>query len=68
MINLIKELPQNTTVLQSEHTEQYSKSSNQQCHLETVFVVLHASLMRGVDGVHCLEVSPPKIRIFLIPS
>ena len=28
IINFIKELPQNTTVIQSEHTERYSKSSN----------------------------------------
>ena len=28
MINFTKELPQNTTLIQSEHTEQYSKSSN----------------------------------------
>ena len=28
MVNFTKELPQNTTVIQSEHTEQYSKSSN----------------------------------------
>jgi len=37
MINLTKELPQSTTVIQSEHTEQYSKSSNEQRHLETVY-------------------------------
>ena len=33
MINFTKELPQNTTVIQSEHTEQYLKSSNDRANL-----------------------------------
>ena len=37
MINFTKQLPQNTTVIQSKPTEQYSKSSNQQRHLEAAF-------------------------------
>ena len=40
MINLTKELPQNITAIQSEHTEeQYSKSSNEQRHLEAAFAI-----------------------------
>ena len=37
MINFTKKLPQNTSVIQLEHTEQYSKSSNQQRSLEAAF-------------------------------
>ena len=45
MINLIKELPQNTTVIQSEHTEQCSKSSNDSAILrQSISVVLNATL------------------------
>ena len=49
MTNFIKELPQNTTVLQSAHTEQYSKGSNtsaiQRQSMSMISAVLHASLM-----------------------
>ena len=44
MINFTKELlQQNTTVIQSEHTEQYSKSSNEQHHLESVYDISGAT-------------------------
>ena len=56
MINFTEELPQNTTVIQSEHTEQYSKSSDdstisRQSMISTMdnngqqSAVLHASVM-----------------------
>ena len=47
MINFTKELPQNTTVIQSEHTEQYSKSTNDSAILRQCMIsaVLDASLV-----------------------
>ena len=47
MINFTKELPQNTTVIQSEHTEQYSKSTNDSAILRQSMIsaVFHASLV-----------------------
>ena len=43
MINSTNELPQNTTVIQTEQTEQYSKSSNEQHHLEAAFDICGAA-------------------------
>ena len=45
MINFKKVLPQNTTFIQSEHTEQYLKSSNEQHHLEATYDI------RGATGI-----------------
>ena len=47
MVNFTKELPQNTTVIPSKHTEQYSTSSNDSAILRQSMIsaVLHASLM-----------------------
>ena len=45
MINFVKEVPQNTThnVIQSEHMEQYSKSSNDS-------PILRQSMISAVDN------------------
>ena len=43
IINLTKELPQSTAVIQSEHTDQYLKSSNEQRHLEAVYDIRGAT-------------------------
>ena len=43
MINFTRELLQNMTVIQSEHTEQYSKNSKQQHHLEAAFAIRSAT-------------------------
>ena len=48
MINYTKELPQNTPVIQSEDTEQYSKSYNQQRHLEASFDIRGAACISDV--------------------
>ena len=45
MINFKKVLPQNTTLIQSEQTEQYLKSSNEQHHLEATYDI------RGATGI-----------------
>ena len=57
MINFTKELPQNTTVIQSEHTEQYSKSSNEQRHLETVYDIRGVICRRISDAVFALYIA-----------
>ena len=43
MIDFTKEMPQNTTVIQSEYTEQCSKSSNDSA-------ILRQSMIYGVDN------------------
>ena len=47
MINFPKELPQSTTVIQSEHTEHYLKSSNEQHYLEAAFARQLINDIRG---------------------
>ena len=60
MINLTKELPQSTTVIQSEHTEQYSKSSNEQRHLEAVYDIRGVIYRRISDAVFALYIAIAK--------
>ena len=43
MINFTKELAQKTIVIQLKHTEQHSKSSDEQHHLEAAFNILGAT-------------------------
>ena len=59
MINFTKELPQNTTVIQSEHTEQYLKSSNEQHHLEAVY---------DIRGATCISDAVFKADVAIITS
>ena len=48
MIKFSNDLPQNTTVIQSEQTEQYLNISNEQHHLEAAFNIRGATLnLRG---------------------
>ena len=45
IVNFTQDLPQNTTAVQSEHTEQYSKSFNQQRHLEATFSIQQSTAL-----------------------
>ena len=76
MIDFIKELPQNTAVIQSEHMEQYSKSSNEQHHLEAafdirgatcisdaVFITIIITIKLNIHRQTCYWHNQPKCRI-----
>ena len=64
MVSFSKELPQNTAVIQSEHTEPYSKSSNEQRHLEAVYDIRGATCI----SVFFAESLVPRLKYVVLVS